>query len=95
MSHYNPKRGEEFVEILEDKTYKSWCDIKRKTKIHLCCERWRKSYQNFYDDMGQKPEGIPNQYLLGRKDTSKEFSPDNCAWMTRSEQAKHRKARKQ
>ena len=40
------------------------------------CERWRSSFQSFYDDMGARPPG----HFLQRIRTSEEFGPGNCRW---------------
>jgi hypothetical protein len=87
MSHYNPLPGEPFVFIEDDRTYKTWTDIRRKARKAKVCDRWNESYQNFYDDLGQKPEGT----ILGRHDPDGEFSPENCAWVTRKELAAWRR----
>lgn len=47
------------------------------------CERWRESFENFFVDMGSKPEG----FSIDRKDNNKGYSPDNCKWSTATEQA--------
>ena len=44
------------------------------------CDRWR-SFEVFLADMGEQPEGM----WLGRRDTAKEYGPENCAWMPREE----------
>jgi hypothetical protein len=46
------------------------------------CKRWLESFRNFLDDMGKLPEGGA---ILGRLDENKDFSPDNCRWMSRGE----------
>jgi hypothetical protein len=51
------------------------------------CERWRKSFSNFFEDMGVKPS---RKHTLDRRDGKKDYTPDNCRWATRSEQIKNR-----
>lgn len=45
------------------------------------CERWQ-AFENFYEDMGDPPEGL----TLERKDNNKGYSKDNCKWATYEEQ---------
>lgn len=46
------------------------------------CDRWRYSFENFYNDMGNKPR----RKSLDRIDSNGDYSPDNCKWSNYIEQ---------
>lgn len=49
-------------------------------------KRWD-TFENFYADMGECPEGL----TLERKDNEKGYSKENCVWATASAQAYNRR----
>jgi len=52
------------------------------------CDRWRDSFENFIEDMGEKP--TPS-HTIDRKNGSKTYSPNTCRWATKREQSRNRK----
>lgn len=51
------------------------------------CQRWRNSFTNFLEDMGERPS---RHHSIDRKDTNGDYSPDNCKWATQLEQVRNR-----
>jgi hypothetical protein len=78
-------------------SYKSWKNMKARciynhkvpnkhyANIEVCPEWYY--FINFYNDMGDRPEGM----TLDRIDNNKGYSKDNCRWATTLQQNQNRK----
>lgn len=51
------------------------------------CERWANSFTAFYDDMGDRPDGMQ----IDRIDNSRGYEPGNCRWVTSRENNRNRR----
>lgn len=55
------------------------------------CDRWRGSFQEFYNDMGKAPS---SNHSIDRKDPTKGYFPENCRWATSREQSWNTRSRR-
>lgn len=82
--------------------YRTWCGMKNRCSNEkdefyeyyggrgiTVCERWLNSFENFFADMGPKPEP-QKQYSIDRINNDLGYGPDNCRWATWKEQAQNR-----
>lgn len=52
------------------------------------CDRWLESYENFIEDMGEKPfQGAH----IDRRDGNLDYTPENCKWSSPTENNRHKK----
>jgi hypothetical protein len=64
-----------------DKSYKNYGG--RGIKV---CKEWQESFTSFIDDMGWRPN---KKYSLERINYNKDYCPENCKWILKSEQTKN------
>ncbi len=50
------------------------------------CSRWRNSFTDFAEDMGEKPTP---RHTVERVDTNGNYCPENCVWATYKQQARN------
>lgn len=81
--------------------YKAWMGMKARcnnpNSVHYLryggrgiriCPRWRK-FENFLQDMGEPPAS--HGYSLERVNNDRGYSPRNCRWIPKEEQARNRR----
>ena len=52
------------------------------------CKKWLNSFETFFQDMGPRPSP---KHTLDRINVDGHYTPRNCKWSTRKEQARNRK----
>ena len=52
------------------------------------CDRWLKSFENFYEDMGERPT---DKHVLSRINNDGGFELSNCKWATKKEHSNNRR----
>lgn len=86
-------RNENIIKIIgtyglsKSAQYDSYNNMLQKFK-NIVCDRWLESFENFYEDMGDKPI---DKHLLGRIDKNSLYEPNNCKWMTKKERYNDKK----
>ena len=87
--------------MLKTPTYQAWHSMKQRClnpnnkawknyggRGITVCKRWKDSFEAFYADMGECPDGMS----FDRIDNQKGYAPNNCRWTTSKAQARNRRS---
>lgn len=90
----------QWINSSRTRTYNSWasmrsrCYRKKDKCFHLyggrgikVCDRWINNYDNFFEDMGERPENM----CLDRINPNGNYEKDNCRWVTMKAQQINRR----
>ena len=82
--------------------YQTWCSIRQRCfnknsadypdyggRGITVCLRWS-NYENFLEDMGRRPQGCS----INRIDNDGDYTPQNCEWSDKYQQARNRRSNK-
>jgi len=85
-------------------TYSSWSNLKtrclnRNSNRYYrygergieICDRWKESFENFFEDMGERPT---NNHSIDRIDNDKGYFKENCKWSSSFEQMNNKSTNK-
>jgi len=94
--HGRAKRGKANSGI-----YKCWLHIKERCynkssmdykdyggRGIVVCDRWRDIFENFLNDMGEKPS---SKHSIERVNVNGNYCPENCKWGTEEEQSNNKR----